>query len=152
MPVNIKIKKRLLDEVQRDIPAVERPFAVIGEKLGISEKEVLEVLKELKRSGVIRRIGGSFDTRKLGFSSTLAGIRVEPSRMAYVAGKISRLPGVTHCYERKNDINLWFTLADLGGARGIGKILRSFEKLPGVEKCYSFPVKRMFKIKTFFPA
>ena len=148
--VKREIKKRLLDEVQRDIPAVERPFAEMGRKLGISEKEVLETLKDLKRSGVIRRIGGSFDTRKLGFASTLAGMKVSPSKISAVAKKISKLPGVTHCYERKHGINLWFTLADAGGVKRINAVIERFKKLTGVEGCWSFPVKRMFKIKTFF--
>lgn len=147
-----EIKKLLLDEVQKDIPAVERPFAALGRKLGISEKEVLAVLKGLKRSGVIRRIGGSFDTRKLGFSSTLAGMKVSPARLTAVAKIISKLPGVTHCYERKHEINLWFTLADSGGVKSVNAAIEKFKELPGVEGCWSFPVKRMFKIKTFFAA
>jgi len=146
-----RIEKLVLDAAQADIPAVSRPFAALGAAIGVTEADVLKVLKAYKKKGVVRRIGGSFETRKLGFSSTLAGARVAPARLAAVAGEISKFPGVTHCYERAGEMNLWFTLGVPGPMSGVNRKLAEFRKLPGVEKCYSFPVKKMFKIKTMFP-
>ncbi len=146
-----RVEKKVLDAAQADIPAVGRPFAALGAGLGVSEAEVLKILKAYKKKGVIRRIGGSFETRKLGFSSTLAGARVKPARLAAVAKEISKFPGVTHCYERAGEMNLWFTIGVRGTMAGVDRKLASFRKLPGVEKCFSFPVKKMFKIKTMFP-
>ncbi|MBU2572742.1 MAG: Lrp/AsnC family transcriptional regulator [Elusimicrobia bacterium] len=148
---NHSIDKLVLDAAQKDIPALSRPFAALGAAIGVPEDEVLRVLKAYKKKGVIRRIGGSFETRRLGFSSTLAGMRVKPGRLAAVAREISKLPGVTHCYERAGDINLWFTLGLRGPMAEVNRKLAAFGRLPGVEKCYSFPVKKMFKIKTMFP-
>lgn len=146
-----RIDKLVLDAAQADIPAVSRPFAALGAGIGVSEADVLKVLKAYKKKGVIRRIGGSFETRKLGFSSTLAGLRVKPGRLAAVAKEISKFPGVTHCYEREGELNLWFTLGVRGTMAGVNKKIAAFRRLPGVEKCHSFPVKKMFKIKTLFP-
>lgn len=148
---NLSIEKLVLDAAQEGLPCSSRPFAALGAGIGVPEAEVLRILKAYKKKGVIRRIGGSFETRKLGFSSTLAGMRVKPGRLAAVAKEISKLPGVTHCYERKGEINLWFTLGVRGSMAGVNKKLKAFGRLPGVKKCYSFPVKKMFKIKTFFP-
>lgn len=145
------IEKLVLDAAQKDICALSRPFAALGAEFGISEREVLRILKAFKKKGVIRRIGGSFDSGKLGFSSTLAGMRVSPAKLTAVAKEISKLPGVTHCYERDGCMNLWFTLAARGGMRRVNRILGDFRKLPGVEKCYSFPARKIFKLKTFFP-
>jgi DNA-binding Lrp family transcriptional regulator len=146
-----RIDKLVLDAAQADIPVSSRPFADLGAKIGVSEAEVLKVLKAYKKKGVVRRIGGSFETRKLGFSSTLAGARVKPARLAAVAEEISKFPGVTHCYEREGEMNLWFTVGVRGTMAGVDKKIASFRRLPGVEKCYSFPVRKMFKIKTMFP-
>lgn len=146
-----KIKKLVLDAAQEGLPLTARPFAALGAKLGVPEKDVLRILKAFRKKGVIRRIGGSFDTRRLGFSSTLAGMRVKPGRLAAAAKKIAEFPGVTHCYERDGDLNLWFTLAVRGPMSGVNRKLAAFARLPGVEKCFSFPVKKMFKIKTLFP-
>ena len=150
-PRKHSIDKLVLDAAQKDIPALSRPFAALGAGIGVTEREVLRVLKAFRKKGVIRRIGGSFETRKLGFSSTLAGMRVKPARLAAVAKEISKFPGVTHCYEREGEMNLWFTLGVRGPVAGVNKKLAAFRRLPGVEKCWSFPVKKMFKIKTFFP-
>ncbi|MDD5210025.1 MAG: Lrp/AsnC ligand binding domain-containing protein [Elusimicrobiales bacterium] len=146
-----RIDKLVLDAAQNDIPCTARPFADLGASLGVSEAEVLKVLKAYKKKGLVRRIGGSFETRKLGFSSTLAGARVKPARLAAVAKEISKFPGVTHCYEREGEMNLWFTVGVRGTMAGVDKKIASFRRLPGVEKCFSFPVKKMFKIKTMFP-
>ena len=146
-----RIDKLVLDAAQVDIPCSSRPFAALGAGIGVSEAEVLKVLKAYKKKGVIRRIGGSFETRKMGFSSTLAGMRVKSASLAAVAKEISKFPGGTHCYEREGEMNLWFTLGVRGAMAGVDKKIASFRRLPGVEKCYSFPVKKMFKIKTFFP-
>ena len=146
-----RIDKLVLDAAQADIPAVSRPFAALGASIGVSEADVLRVLKAYKKKGVVRRIGGSFETRKLGFSSTLAGMRVKPASLVSVAKEISKFPGVTHCYEREGELNLWFTLGVRGTMAGVNKKIAAFKRLPGVERCYSFPVKKMFKIKTMFP-
>jgi DNA-binding Lrp family transcriptional regulator len=145
------VERLVLNAAQEGIPAVSRPFAALGAGIGVPEGEVLRILKAFKKKGVIRRLGGSFETRKLGFTSTLAGLRVKPARIAAVAKEISKFPGVTHCYERKGELNLWLTLAVRGPMAGVDKKLAGFGRLPGVEKCFSFPVKKMFKRRTFFP-
>ena len=146
-----RIDKLVLDAAQADIPVSSRPFADLGASLGVSEAAVLKILRAYKKKGVVRRIGGSFETRKLGFSSTLAGMRVKPGSLVSVAKEISKFPGVTHCYEREGEMNLWFTVGVRGTMAGVDKKIASFRRLPGVEKCFSFPVKKMFKIKTLFP-
>jgi len=145
-----RLEKKLLDAAQAGLQAVPRPFAVLGEGIGASEEQVIAGLAALKRRGVIRRLGGSFETRKLGFSSTLAGARVRPAKLAAVARKISAHPGVTHCYERAGDMNLWFTLGVRGSMAAVDRTLAGWRKLPGVEELHSFPVEKMFKIRTFF--
>lgn len=146
----VKFAKALLDAAQEGLPAVPRPFEALGKKLGAGEEKVLAGLASLKKRGVVRRIGGSFETRKLGFSSTLAGARVKPARLAAVAREISKHPGVTHCYERDGELNLWFTLGVRGGMAAVDRVIARWRRLPGVELLHSFPVKRMFKIRTFF--
>jgi len=71
----------LLDAVQDDFPLDPRPFAGIGERIGMTESEVIERLAALKTDGVIRRIGASFDSRKLGYVSTLLAARVDEDRL-----------------------------------------------------------------------
>ncbi|MEY8000047.1 Lrp/AsnC family transcriptional regulator [Clostridium sp. Mt-5] len=67
-----EIDKRLLELIQNEIPIDKRPFKILGKKLLITEEEVLQRIDKLKEKGFIRRIGGIFDSRKLGYTSTYA--------------------------------------------------------------------------------
>lgn len=102
---------QLLDLAQREFPLCARPFARIADKLGTTEAAVLQGLARLREAGFIRRIGGVFDARALGYSSCLIAARVPEHRLEAVAATISAVPGVTHNYERAHEWNLWFTLS-----------------------------------------
>ena len=67
------IDKQLLDLLQQEVPLVDRPFEQIGQKVGLSEAQVLERVAELKRgpSPVIRQIGAIFDRNGALASSSL---------------------------------------------------------------------------------
>ena len=58
--------RRLLDIIQTGFPLDTRPYARLGEDLGINETEALERVRRLKERGIIRRLGANFDSRRLG--------------------------------------------------------------------------------------
>ncbi|HEX9160557.1 MAG TPA: Lrp/AsnC family transcriptional regulator [Thermoanaerobaculia bacterium] len=103
--------RELLSALQGDIPLVSTPFAVIGQLIDMSEKEVIKRTEKLKREGIVRQISGHFDLRALGYRSCLVAARVKPERIDEAAAIISAHPGVTQNYKRNNDLNLWFTIA-----------------------------------------
>ena len=108
--MNLDINQmRLLNEFQRDFPLEPRPFARIAETLGMSEDEVLEVLRELSEAGAISRVGAVVRPNSVG-ASTLAAMRVPEERLESVADHVSARPEVNHNYERDHDINLWFVV------------------------------------------
>src|SRR3989304_5287179 len=102
--------RRLLNLMQKDIPLASRPFALIGERLGMSEDEVLSRARRLKEDGIIRQISAIFDSRRLGYSSTLVAMDIPEEIIEESAGRISEHTGVSHNYKRDNPFNLWFTL------------------------------------------
>ena len=102
--------RELLGALQGEIPLVSTPYAVIGQQLDMSEKEVIKRTDRLRRDGVVRHLAAQFDPRALGYRSCLVAARVSPSRIDEAAGVINAHPGVTQNYRRNNDLNLWFTL------------------------------------------
>ena len=102
--------RELLGALQGEIPLVSTPYAVLGQMLDMSEKEVLKRTERLKRDGVVRQLAAQFDARALGYRSCLVAARVSPSRIDDAAAAINAHPGVTQNYRRNNDLNLWFTL------------------------------------------
>ena len=104
--------RKLLNLIQAPFPMVDQPFQKLGEEVGISEQEVLERLAELKRTNVLRQISAIFDTRRLGFKTTLVAMAYETAKLHDAAMVINKHPGVSHNYAREGSYyNLWFTLA-----------------------------------------
>ena len=105
----------LLNGWQHGFPLVPRPFAVLGEQLGLSEQAVVEACDRLQRVGSISRIGGVFSPGA-GGAGLLAAMAVPPGRMAEVAALVSAHPGVNHNYEREHQLNLWFVMTGCDAA------------------------------------
>lgn len=143
------LDRRLLNIIQTDFPIAEEPYEILGEQLGIPPTEALERVRALKESGVIRKLGASFDTRKLGHISMLVAAKVELEHLQSVADEVSRFPEVTHNYGRDFEYNLWFTLICHSRNR-IEQILETVKSLPGVLDIQQLPSERVFKIKVDF--
>src|SRR5581483_2872272 len=103
--------RELLGALQDEIPLVSTPFAVLGQIIDMSEKEVIKRTERLKREGLVRQLSAQFDPRALGYRSCLVAAKVHPDRIDDAAAVINAHPGVTQNYKRNNDFNLWFTLA-----------------------------------------
>lgn len=104
--------RKLLNLIQSRFPLVERPYLALAGELGIGEGETISRLKELKRQNVVRQISAIFDTRRLGYKTTLVAMAYQPEELHAGALFINRHPGVSHNYAREGSYyNLWFTLA-----------------------------------------
>ena len=89
--------RKLLNLVQGEFPLVDRPFSQLADSLEIGEQEVIDRLAELKRTNVLRQISAIFDTRRLGFKTTLVAMAFEPETLHQGALEINRHPGVSQC-------------------------------------------------------
>jgi siroheme decarboxylase len=108
-----QIDRHLLDDYQRNFPLVPRPFAVLGQDLGLNEGEVVARLVALQARGQISRVGATVRPNTAG-ASTLAAMAVPEDRIEEVAELVNAEVGVNHSYLRENAWNLWFvaTAAD----------------------------------------
>ncbi|MDC0159546.1 Lrp/AsnC family transcriptional regulator, partial [Candidatus Nitrosopelagicus sp.] len=135
----------ILNEIQWTFPLVPRPFDAIAEKFNISSEEVKSRLTQMKRKGVLRQLSAIFDTRKLGYTSSLVAMEIEGDKLEKVAQQINKHPGVSHNYEREHQFNLWFTLAVPPGS-DLKLELDKFSKLDGIKKVRMLPTLQLFKI------
>ena len=143
------LDRAILNEIQSNFPIVSRPYAEVGVRVGADEEEVLRRVRTLMESGVIRRLGANFTSRKLGYTSTLCAARVPPESLESFVEVVNRYPGVTHNYLRRHHFNVWFTLIAESPAR-IKQILAEISRASGVE-VLSLPAQEIFKIKVDFP-
>jgi radical SAM protein with 4Fe4S-binding SPASM domain len=145
--------RRILDALQYDFPLSERPFDVLAEQLGLDAEVLWQRVEHMLDDGVIRRLGASFDSQKLGFSSTLAAVRVAPDSVGRAAEIIGRYPEVTHSYLRDHEFNIWFTIIAAGSKR-IETILREVRAELSLTPAdvLNLPKKRTFKLDARFNA
>lgn len=141
--------RAVLNRIQSEFPIASRPYQVLGAELGLEEAEVIERVARMRRSGIIRRIGGNFVPGKLGYVSTLCAARVPEGEVARFAQAVNRHPGVTHNYLRANSFNVWFTFI-APSMEEIEAKLQQIAAETGVTEILNLPATRVFKIKAQF--
>ena len=141
------IDKDLLNLIQREFPLEREPFAAMGRPLGLAGDEVIRRIDLLKRGRVIRQISAIFDTRVLGYQSSLVAARIPPEKLNSAAKAINSHPGVSHNYERNNEFNLWYTLAVPPDSRlGLEDTVEVLHRISGADKTRILPTLKLFKI------
>jgi DNA-binding Lrp family transcriptional regulator len=140
----------ILNEIQSRFPIDVRPYQVLAERLGLDEDEIIRRVQTLKDDGIIRRIGGNFNSRTLGYTSTLCAASVPEGKMDAFTSAVNDQPGITHNYTRDHHYNVWFTLIAPSSA-GIREILDDITRQTGVTDLISLPAEKIFKIKVDFP-
>jgi len=141
------MREELLYKMQNAFPLTERPFAELARELGRSEEEVLEMVRELKKQGIIRQTSAIFDTKRLGYHSSLVAFKVPEAKIEEAAEIINAHPGVSHNYLRNHDFNLWFTLAVPPDSHlGLQGTINLLQRLTGAEEAIALPTLKMFKI------
>jgi siroheme decarboxylase len=147
-----QVEKKVLTQLQRGIEPVERPF----QGFDLPEEEVVDLLQRAQVDGVLRRFGGVFDARRLGYKSILCALDVPEDELEEKAAVVSSLSGVTHCYERTpfrgegSFPTLWFTLALLHDEFESGlETLRSDLKAD-TSAFLQLPAIKRFKIDVVF--
>ncbi|MBE3097000.1 MAG: AsnC family transcriptional regulator [Planctomycetes bacterium] len=141
--------KQILTAIQADLPVEVRPFDVLAERLKLDAADVVARVKRMAAEGLLRRVGPVFDSRGLGYVSTLAAARVPPERLRQVADRVSRMPGVTHNYERRHAYNLWFTLT-CASRQEEERVLEALRRDTGIPHIFSLPALAVYKIRVKF--
>ena len=130
-------EQQILDVIQDAFPLTERPYLRLAEMLNcdskkdagekcanlvVTEQKVFDAVEKMRTSGVIRRIGGVYDSKKLGFISRLCAGKVPASSLDFseephaltsmesFATVVMDEPAITHNYIRSHEYNVWFTV------------------------------------------
>lgn len=147
-----ELDHKLLEALQRGLPLEADPYAALGHQVGTDGETALARIMALLEDGTIRRLGASWDSRRLGFAPTLVAVRLAEERVAEVAAMVNRYSEVTHNYQRRSEWNLWFTLIARNEARQ-REILEELRREAGIAEwdMMNLPVQRLVKIEVKFP-
>lgn len=144
-----ELDKRLVSIIQTDFPVAERPFDVLADRLNTTPDDVLARVGRQESAGAIRRLGAVFDSRSLGYVSTLVAARMPAERVDEVAERVNRIHGVTHNYLRDHAYNLWFTLTSPSQA-DLDATLGTLRADTGIADFHSLPALKVYKIRVVF--
>lgn len=96
-----ELEKKVIAAIQGDIPIQARPYQVLAQAVGISEKSFIDTLQELTDRGVIRRFGATLRHQKSGFqANAMTAWQVAEERIEAVGNIMASFRAVSHCYRR----------------------------------------------------
>ncbi len=145
------LDRKILEIVQDGFPLEERPYAALGRILGVSEEEAFDSVEGLRKSGVIRRLGGVYDSRRLGYISRLCAGVVSESELESFAVAVDKIPAITHNYVRSHAYNVWFTVIARSESE-IQETVRGLEAETVLHDAHVLSASKMFKINTVMKA
>jgi len=141
------MRDEILSIIQKKFPLTEKPFLEIAKELNISEDEVLNIIQSAKDEKIIRQTSAIFDTKSLGFKSSLVAFKVKEEDIDKAVEIINAHPGISHNYERDHDFNIWFTIAvEPNSKLGLEKSVAILAKLTNAQDSIILPTLKLFKI------
>lgn len=142
-----ELTNEILYKIQSAFPLTKRPFLELAKELNVSEDEILNIIKEQKEQGIIRQTSAIFDTKRLGYKSSLVAFKVSPQKIEQAAKVINSHPGVSHNYLREHDFNIWFTLAVAPDSKlGLERTIDILKEQSGAYESIILPTLKLFKI------
>ncbi len=126
------LERRVIRITQNDLPLSTRPFLELEKGFGIPEEEILNVLRDLKDKGVMRRFSAILRHRRAGFKANgMIVWRVERERVEEVGRYLARFKAVSHCYERTTGGGWNYNLFSMVHGREKAQVDEFAEKVAG---------------------
>ncbi|MCD5407571.1 MAG: Lrp/AsnC family transcriptional regulator [Desulfotomaculum sp.] len=95
-------EKTLIRELQTGLPLSSRPFAELGDKVGLTEQRVLQKIEEFIEKGYMRRIGAALRHRKVGYAANAMVVWYIPEdQIEKIGQQLAQHKDITHVYQRK---------------------------------------------------
>ena len=132
--------RRLVSVLQEGLPLFMRPFALIAERIGASEGEVMGRIGNWLEDGAIKRFGVVVRHRELGYTANAMLVHDIPDqRVAELGRALAEEPAVTLCYRRPRVLPDWpYNLFCMihGRERGeVEGIIAELRRRHGIEDC-----------------
>jgi siroheme decarboxylase len=138
-----EIDRAIINSLQGGFPICDRPFAMAGAELGLTEGQLIGRIEKLLADGVLTRFGPLWHAERLGGALSLCAMAVPEERFDEVTAMVNAFPEVAHNYARDHALNMWFVIATETPERK-DEVLTEVQALTGLH------VFDMPKIEEFF--
>jgi len=144
-------QRALIEAIQGGLPLAPRPYALIGEKIGLNEREVIRRIRDLLEQGVIKRLGVVVRHRQLGYDANAMVVwDVPDARVSELGRCIGEFPFVTLCYRRPRRLPEWpYNLFTMIHGRGRTEVLLRVDELVQCCSLQSIPHRALFSPRCF---
>lgn len=141
-------EQRLVATLQPGLPLVNRPFAAIGDQVGMSEAEVLGALSAWLVTGIVKRFGVVVRHHELGFrANAMVVFDVPDDLVAATGAHLAGEQGVTLCYRRRRHEPEWpYNLYCMVHGRSREEVMPIIERLCTVA---GHPCEVLFSTRRF---
>jgi len=145
------VNRALLRAVEGGLPLDAQPYARVGERIGISEDEVMARLQHLQDQGVIKRMGVVVRHRALGYHANgMVVWNVPDERVAATGCRLGAVPCVTLCYRRPRRLPEWpYNLFTMIHGRDRTEVLARVEQLREHCGMHDFDYQVLFSQRCF---
>jgi DNA-binding Lrp family transcriptional regulator len=145
--------KKVLYKLPSQFPLTGRPYKEMAEKIGMNEGELISTLKNLKTSGVLRRVAAVLYHRKVSYSyNTMVVWKVDEQDVEKTGAVMASFPEVSHCYERDTGGYWPYNLYTMVHGKCYEDCMKSIERIAsktGINDYRIFFSKREFKKTSF---
>ena len=139
--------KDILLRIQKNFPLIATPFKQIAKELNTTEQNVISIIQEQKDEKIIRQTSAIFDTKSLGYKSSLIAFEIDEDKINDAVKIINAHPGVSHNYERNHKFNIWFTCAVSKDSQiGLEKTIEILANQTKANDFIMLPTLKLFKI------
>jgi len=103
-----QIDRRIIEATQGGLPLEPRPYHSVAETVGTTPDEVMQRLRRMLDSGIIRRIGAVPNHYALGWTANGMSVwDVLDDQVDTLGPKVGALDFVSHCYLRPRHLPIW---------------------------------------------
>lgn len=140
----------ILHVIQDGVPVTREPFKEAAEKLGMTQEELIERVKVMNESGLIRRFSANINQRKLGIVANAVVVWNIPDEKMETAIPIILEHGeISHIYERIRYPGRWeynlYTVVHDYDRESVERFARDLADKIGVDDYQVLFSKRRFK-------
>ncbi|NJO15447.1 MAG: Lrp/AsnC family transcriptional regulator [Thioploca sp.] len=144
-------EQRLIETIQGGLPLVARPYAAVGEQIGLTEAEVIASLAHLIQIGVIKRLGIVVRHRQLGYRANAMVVwDVPDAQVTAIGQQLGQFDGVSLCYRRARHLPEWpYNLYCMIHGKDRNAVLRDLDKLIAIYNLSHIPHQVLFSRRCF---
>jgi siroheme decarboxylase len=145
------IDKQLITAIQDGLPLTSHPYTTIAQQINQTEESVIQRLKKLQLTGIIKRFGVVVKHRELGFRANAMVVwNIPDSQVNEIAQLLADFDCVTLCYQRPRRLPEWpYNLFTMIHGKDRKSVLIRLEELVHTLKLQQIKYEPLFSTKQF---